>query len=159
MSTPLQDHPKETKENRRKAGRIVEKWYRMLTGTSENMKDINRVEQAKAKLYSEPPPSKKKQAATGEGDGLDKKKTGQGGSWMQVRIPYPEQNSFVRRPKTSADVEIKSLAEVKDKKAEAKNRQERMEDKVKHGAARKRARNKARESEVSIEGRGMEKYI
>jgi len=58
----LKDHKNETKENRRKAGRIVERWYRMLTVTSENMKDLSRMEEEKAShlppgIYPPPPPT------------------------------------------------------------------------------------------------------
>merc|ERR1719152_200890 len=109
------------------------------------------MEEEKAKLYNEMPAPQKKRLSKAEEANVNAKKTGQGGSWMQVHIPYPETNTFVRRPKTSADVEIKALAEVKDKKDVDKNRQDRMRDKVKHGAQRKRARSKVRESEVSIE--------
>ena len=64
-----------------------------------------------------------------------------------------------RTPNPNSGLCFQALAEVKDKKDVDKNRQDRMRDKVKHGAQRKRARSKVRESEVSIEGRGMEKYI
>ena len=88
----------------------MEKWYRMLTGTSENMKDLSRMEEEKAKLYNEMPAPRKKRLSKAEEANVNAKKTGQGGSWMQVHIPYPETNTFVRRPKTSADVEIKAHA-------------------------------------------------
>jgi len=64
----------------------------------------------------------------------------------------------VRRPKTNPDVEIKALQQLKSKKDEEKNRTERMKDKVKKTAGKKKT-TASRAEDVSIEGRGMEKYI
>ena len=54
----------------------------------------------------------------------------QAGSWMQVRIPVAEHMDFVKRPKTSNDVQIKDLQQTKTKKEEEKTRVEKMIDKV-----------------------------
>merc|ERR1712167_546726 len=89
----LKDHPKETKENRRMAAKIVERWYRMLTNTSENMKELSHIEEERA---NQPAPERKKRRTTSEADLMERSR-GQAGSWMQVRIPYPESMTFVRR--------------------------------------------------------------
>jgi hypothetical protein len=152
----LKDHPQETKQNRRKASQIVERWYRMLTGTSDNMKDISRMEEEKANHLPPVQKKAKKAPAASETD-VNQRNQAAAGSWMQVRIPFPENNNFTRRPKTAAEVEIKALANIKTKKEEEKGRLDRMRDKTKKGGKGKRGN--VRAEEVSIEGRGMEKYI
>lgn len=152
----LKDHKEETKVNRRKAAKLVELWYRMLTGTSENMKDLAKIEEDRAQSVSAPKRKKRKGMSAAD---VSERKQGVEGSWMQVHIPRQEAMDYTKRPKTSNDVQIKDLHVVKSKKEEEKSRVERMADKVKKTKGKLTKKGNVQAENISIEGRGMEKFI
>jgi len=152
----LKDHPKETRENRRKAARLVERWYRMLTGTSESMMDMGRDPRMQGEQQAAPEKKRRKVSTSADADIMERNRS-QAGSWMQVRIPFPESMAYARRPETSADVKNLQLKNVKGKKEDDKSKADLMRDKLKRSGKKKGSGTRA--EDVSIEGRGMEKFI
>ncbi|XP_064456355.1 protein IWS1 homolog [Ornithodoros turicata] len=153
----LYKHPKETKENREKAGKLINEWARPIFNLNTNYSSISKEEREqkdfermpqKRKLRlesSDEPPSKKDidKALTGEDKSL---RPGEKGWVARARVPMPSTKDYVVRPKWNCDTEF-----VKNTKKTVT----RLDRHMRQFQERKKKGKSTRAVTISIEGRHM----
>lgn len=151
----LYKHPKETKANRERAGRLISEWARPIFNLSTDFKAMTREERqardeamAGGRRRDEPGPSKR--ARTDPADPVDPDKAARPGEpgWVaRARVPLPSTKEYVYRPKSTSDVDMSRAA---------KKKMTRYEKQMKRFMDQKRLKSGARRAvEISIEGRKM----
>ncbi|CAN7996986.1 unnamed protein product [Ixodes hexagonus] len=153
----LYKHPKESKENREKAGKLINEWARPIFNLNTNYSSISKEEREqkdfermpqKRKIRlesSEEPPAKKDidKALTGEDKSL---RPGEKGWIARARVPTPSTKDYVVRPKWNCDTEF-----VKNTKKTVT----RLDRHMRQFQERKKKMKAQRAVTISIEGRNM----
>ncbi|KAI8433551.1 hypothetical protein MSG28_015577 [Choristoneura fumiferana] len=146
----LYKHPKETKANRERAGRLISEWARPIFNLSTDFKAMTREERqardeamAPRRRPGSPPPAKRARA-----EEPDKTvRPGEKGWVARARVPLPSSKDYVVRPKSTSDIDMSRVS---------KKKMTRYEKQMKRFIDQKRMRSGSRRAvDISIEGRKM----
>jgi len=137
----LYKHPKELKDNKILAGKIINNWARPIFNKSSDYRDYDKEERRGRDV--ELVARKRRQEETEENEeGL---RPGDPGWIARARVPMPASYQYVKRPKWQTDVDIN----VKQRKEMTK-----LDKHIRAAADRKRlAKSNRRAVDISIEGR------
>lgn len=151
----LYKHPKETKSNRERAGRLISDWSRPIFNLSSNFKSMSKEEREQRDFDHMP---KKRRMSmedtTMRGKDLDRTITGEDKSlrpgdpgWVpRARVPMPSTKDYVVRPKWNVDTEFG--------RSNKKN-VTRLDKHMRAFAEKKKSTKAQRAITISIEGRKM----
>merc|ERR1719466_56415 len=140
----LYKHPKELKENKILAGKIVNNWARPIFNKSMDYRDYDK--QERRRLDEELVPRKRRAEETEEQEeGL---RPGDPGWVGRARVPMPSGKDYVKRPAWQNDEDLS--------KGIKKKEMTKLDRHMKNAADRKRlAKSTRRAVEMSMEGRKM----
>ncbi|XP_064394150.1 protein IWS1 homolog isoform X2 [Halichondria panicea] len=148
----LYRHPKETRKNREKAGKIINEWARPIFGLASDFKSLTRDEREE-RDYAHLSQSKKTRLSSGErrpsqdDDFEAPQKPGDRGWVGRARVPMPSTNDYVVRPKWNVDQKLprKTSKKVMNRyeKQIQKDKQRKTQNKTTHAVS------------ISVEGRNM----
>lgn len=160
----LYKHPKEIKENKDRAGKLINEWSRPLFNLTSNYKCLSK-EEREQRDYDQLP--KRRRTSLEEGGktprkDLDKSLTGEQKAlrpgdpgWIyRARVPLPSNKDYVIRPKWKTDEEEES-EEVPRRRGGGKKEPSRYDKQVRKFAERKKNSKSMRAVTISIEGRNM----
>lgn len=163
----LYKHPKETKANRDRAGRLISEWARPIFNLSCDFKAMTKEERQErdmklAQRYKrrspepEPTTSKKKKSgkselnsafAATEEEEEKSLRPGDPGWVPRARVPMPSNKDYIIRPKSKLEGEFRPSS--------GKRKPTRYERHIKKFMEAKRLNSSRRAVEISIEGRKM----
>lgn len=156
----LYKHPKETKTNRDRAGRLISEWarpifnlttdFRAMSKEERQERDRISIRQRKKTPEPEPSTSKKKKginSAFAKPEEENTLRPGDPGWVARARVPRPSEKEYVNRPKSTVEGEISTTT---------KRKPNRFEKHMKKFLDQKRLKASSRRAvEISIEGRKM----
>jgi len=141
----LYKHPKELRENKVMAQKIIQNWSRPIFNKSSDPRDYNKEERnARDRDMRAKQKRRKKDEPEEPEEGL---RPGDPGWVARARVPRPSGNDYVRRPEWQTDAD---LSKIKKKEATKLDRHMRAaQDRKRNALANRRA------VEMSLEGRKM----
>lgn len=152
----LWKHPKETKENKVKANKLIAKWARPIFNLNTDYTTVSR-EERESKDYERLKATKKKdndeeaspnkRRKTGEDESVQAK-PGEPGFVARARVPRPSIKDYVVRPKWNVDTEFSVKNAEKKKKSRLDKHVRAFQERKRHSAGQ-------RSVAISIEGRKM----
>lgn len=147
----LYRHPKETKKNREKAGKLINDWARPIFGLASDFKSLSRDEREERDYANISKAAKRRLSSGGEskkasleGEEYGPQKPGDKGWVGRARVPMPSTRDYVVRPKWNVEQDFKKGGSKK-----VYNRYE------KHLQKQKKTGGKSHAVSISIEGRQM----
>lgn len=148
----LYKHPKETKENKMKAHRLIQAWSRPIFNNDADFHSMTREdrEQRDQELMSRSKRSRASEPSTPVKKGQEKgPQPGEKGWVNRARVPMPSARDYVNRPKPSPDVDTGGG------RGSAKKVTSRLEQLQRSFMEKKKASKANRACKISIEGRKM----
>ncbi|XP_065056121.1 IWS1-like protein isoform X2 [Rhopilema esculentum] len=154
----LYKHPKETRENRNLAGKIVAQWARPIFGVQTNFKDVSREEREERDKINAVEYKKRRLSSTDEyaGDGSQDEKRprrpGDKGFIVRARVPRPSTKDYVIRPKS----DVGGLGDMMGTMKNSKKSMDRFEKQMRKFKDRKKTGGSATKAvSISINGSKM----
>merc|ERR1712156_1341822 len=140
----LYKHPKELRENKDKAGRIINNWARPIFNLSTDFQSIDKAERLARDDVLRVKKSKKKKKTSDQHEETVQK--GKPGYCNRARVPRPTTTAYINRPEWTSDVD---MSRIQKKEATRLDRYIRAE------ARKKIERKERRAVKISIEGTKM----
>lgn len=142
----LYKHPRELRENKVLAGKIINNWARPIFNLSTDYKSISKEErQERDEMIS----SRKRSVPEPVADADEPQKPGDKGWCYRARVPQASAAAYVNRPKWSSDVEFTG------KQRGGAKPGSRFDKYIKVASEKKKGFKTKRAVEISIEGRKM----
>lgn len=114
----LYKHPRETKFNRERAGKLISEWARPIFNLSTDFKAMSKEERQQRDLEqmprkprkNSPEPEVRKKSGGFENSGEQPLRPGDKGWIARARVPVPSNKDYVVRPKSSVECDVSRVS-------------------------------------------------